>query len=746
MSLLGADTVNTKVGSCSCMDSGIPRLGIPHYMNLVETNTAVAAACLEPGKCATNFPGPGGLAASFNRTLWHLKGEAISDEMRALNNYGWHRGVSIPYALIGLTGFGPNINIIRDPRFGRNSELPSEDPFLSGSYAVEYVRGCQEGSDPNYLKMISGLKHYDAYSVETGRGNKLFNISMFDLWDTYLAQYSLGFRADKGNAMATMCSYAGVNGVPSCANNYLLNEVIRKKFNRPNVVVASDCGAIGNMLTDDVKYAKNSSDAAAKALNGGCDLDLGDQYYPPASSGGNDGLTIAIEDGLTTEAQVDAALTRVLAARFKTGQFDPLENQPYTKIGIDVVDSYQHQLLNYESALQSFVLLKNSGNTLPFPVGKQLAVVGPHVYSTRDLMSDYKGDQQCYGGNDDCVETIANTFTNLNGITKTVVQKGVDLDSNDSSQIPAALAAASNADYVVLCIGIGNDQEHEGIDRTNISLPGLQEEFSKKILALGKPTVVVLINGGIVAIDDLIDISPAIIEAFYPSTKGAYALFQTIFGFENRWGRLPMTVYPTKYIDQVDFFDFNMSAPPGRTYRYYTGKPLFEFGFGLSYTSFSFSCDLTSPPKIGIHNNNNHDFAASFINITCKISNNGSMAGDEVLMVYHRVSEDIRKKIGDAHPVPIKGLVGFERVGPIPSNQQSTAHFSLNATEVLSLTNNDGDKVVYPGVHFFDVSDGLSLHSLSVSVSSQFVVVVDQAPRMPVKLPEPLLKTQTHSK
>ena len=230
--LMSADK-HTHVSSCNMMSAGCLRLGIPSYMHLVETNTAVASKCLGPGKCSVNYPGPTGLGASFNRTLWSGKGHAMGEEMRAFNNLRWYRATGdAPHSLIGLNGYGPNLNIARDPRYGRTSELPGEDPFLSGQYAVAMVRAAQGNDDyesgkSKFLKMTLGLKHYDLYSVEEPRPSFIPAVTAHDLWETYLAQYSLGFSnkdADgnpAGGAMATMCSYAGLNGVPSCANDYV---------------------------------------------------------------------------------------------------------------------------------------------------------------------------------------------------------------------------------------------------------------------------------------------------------------------------------------------------------------------------------------------------------------------------------------------------------------------------------------------------------------------------------------------
>jgi len=698
--LLGPDT-KTGVGACNFMDAGVVRLGIPPYMHLVETNTAVASTCLGPMKCATEFAGPTGLAASFNRSMWLAKGDVISTEMRAFNNLNWYRATGdAPKSLIGLTGFGPNINIVRDPRFGRNSELPSEDPLLSGQYAAHYVRGCQQGRDGNstYLRMVSGLKHYDAYSVEDGRPYRSFNISHFDLWDTYLPQYRIGFAA---GARATMCSYASINGVPSCANDYILNQVLRDTWGHDYVVVGTDCGAIDNMINAN-HYAKSPLDAVQKSFNAGADMELGDTYYSPTQYGGSGLLEQAVQQGLVTTDRVKTSVRRVLQNRFLLGQFDPLAQQPLTRIGAEAVNSSAHQAINLDATLQSIVLLKNQG-VLPLSAGRKLAVLGPHSISTRDLIEDYAGDQRCSDGSDNCIPTIGAMLTAANGPQFTTVVPGIAMDSRDRSGIPAALAAARLADAVVLCLGIGHTQEHEGMDRTLITLPGLQEEFALQVFALGKPVVLVLVNGGVVAIDNLINPADAIVEAFYPSMRGGEALASLLFGQTNRWGKLPVTMYPAAYTSQVSMYNFDMSLAPGRTYRYYTGPVLFPFGFGMSYTTFDMNCDPTPSEDT----------------YQCQLRNTGNVDGDEVIMVYHRVGDDISKKV--THPVPLRRLVDFERAF-VARGGSSSVYFNFSF-EYLVLTDDSGQEVVYPGTHYLDFSRGVGPVQTITIQFDRYVVV-----------------------
>ena len=259
-----------SLGSDTCGDhtGGSTPIGLGDYYWLVEANTNIAAKCF-PGKegaCPTTFVGPLGMGASFNRTSWNLKGGVLGTEMRAFNNLAWHRGNT--ENKIGLTGFGPNINLARDPRFGRTSELPGEDPFHLGHYAAHMVRGMQEEDAAGHPKMLTYLKHFTAYSTETNRGHDTYAISPFDLHDSYLAQYKIAF--EEGNASGVMCSYDAINGRPSCANGALLNDVIRGEWGQEHAFVTTDCGAVSNMLGAPAHAPSNEAAAAWTINNGTC--------------------------------------------------------------------------------------------------------------------------------------------------------------------------------------------------------------------------------------------------------------------------------------------------------------------------------------------------------------------------------------------------------------------------------------------------------------------------------------------
>jgi len=257
-------------------------------------------------------------------------------------------------------------------------------------------------------------------------------------------------------------------------------------------------------------------------------------------------------------------------------------------------------------------------------------------------------------------------------------------------------------------LGIGNTQEHEGIDRTMISLPGLQEKFALAVLATGKPVVIVLINGGIVSIDNLVAPAPAIIEAFYPAFRTGEALYLSIFGQTNRWGKLPVTVYSSNYIGQVDMYSFDMTKAPGRTYRYFSGKPLYPFGFGLSYTTFTYTC--TGSYSLGV------------ATINCVIVNNGTRAGDEVLQVYHRAGDDVRAKV--THPIPARSLIDFGRWAVEENHGRVSTTFTISSSK-FALTNLQGDKVLYSGTHYIDVTNGVNPSSTyAITISNTEVLSV----------------------
>merc|ERR1712166_212585 len=692
---------------CGVHTRGKPSIGLPNYFWLTEANTAVAASCYtadptDPYRCATTFVGPMNMGASFNRSSWRAKGNVLGTELRAFNNLGWNRAREENY--IGLTGFGPNINIARDPRFGRVSEVPSEDPIHSGVYGAEMISGMQTQDEAGHPKMIAYLKHYTAYSREQDRMHSEANISTFDLFDTYLPQYELAFQA---NASGVMCSYDSINGVPACASNFLLNEMIRDKWGQPNALVTTDCGAVSNMLGQlepspgRTRLAATPEEAAAWTIMNGTDLEMGSLIW-------TNHLLNATKIGLVTEARVARALRRGLRQQFIAGRFD---SGVWADIGPSSINSSFHRQIQAEAALQGMVLLKNKDRTLPLTPGTNIAVVGP-MGLTQLLTSDYAGADQAIGtrgeggcwplGDRSCVVTIAEAITQINNGT-THSSPGAAMSSasspsnvtTDSKLIAEAVAIATKADVVILVLGNSRDQEHEGIDRGDIGLPANQAVLARAVLAIGKPTVLVLSNGGAIAFDELIDGAAAIVEAFNPA-HNSIELAQLLFGKANRWGKLPVTIYSLNYthggegLPAQPMAQYDMVASPGRTYRYYQGRPLFPFGWGLSYSLFSHTCDCYT--------------AATDLICACTVNNTGEMAGDEVVMLYDSLSSNIRTDVGNSHPVPAKRLIDFSRV-TIASHSSATVEFVVPKSS-LYLTTADGDRKVYPGQHDLVFSRG----------------------------------------
>jgi beta-glucosidase-like glycosyl hydrolase len=603
--------------------------------------------------------------------------QVIGIELRSL----WLQGV--PEAsgrpVIGLDCWSPNININRDPRWGRNQEVPGEDPYLTSQYGIAYTKGIQEGEDSRYLLAVVTLKHWACYSLENYKGvSRLgFNavVTPYDQTNTYFVAWRAS--VTEGNAMGVMCSYNAVNGIPSCANKFL-NDTLRGTFGFKGYVT-SDSGAINCMVADH-HYVPTLQQAAAAAITAGTDINSGGVYESD--------LVNALHENLISEKDIDNALYNQFKIRFQLGLFDPIENQPYWHYPPEAVNTPQSQALNMLATRQSLVLLKNEGSILPFAKGKSVAVLGPHGNAQGALVGNYIGEI-CPTNGFACITSPFTAITNTNKGGKTVYSQGCAVNSTSTAGFDAAIAAAKASDYVVLIIGIDQTIEREGYDRIDITLPGVQEQFAKMVIAVGKPTVVVLINGGIVAIDNLKPIAPAIIEAFYPGYWGGVALADVIFGDYNPGGKLPVTYFGADYINQSNFLSMSMTDSPGRTYRYYTGTPLWEFGFGLSYTTFTLNWTTSEEHRNSISN----EFI-DYATYKVVIKNTGKIAGDEVAQAYFSPPSGPLKK----------QLFGFERVHLEP-NQEITLTFQTTY-ETFKLADEEGNTLSTPGTYKIIFTNG----------------------------------------
>ncbi|EGD72666.1 hypothetical protein PTSG_04397 [Salpingoeca rosetta] len=597
----------------------------------------------------------------------------------------------------------PNININRDPRWGRNQEVPSEDPLLNGEFGKLYTMGLQQGEDSRYTKVVVTLKHWDAYSLEDSDGFTRHNfdakVSNFALMDTYWPAFRKAVM--EGNAKGVMCSYNALNGRPTCTHP-LLTKVLRDiwKFDG---YVTSDTGAIEDIYAKH-HYTANASAAVAAALRDGrCDMDSGAVYH--------DALLDAVNSGECSMDDVDRALYNTLKLRFELGLFDPIEDQPYWRINASSINTTYAQDLNMKITLESMILLQNHNNALPFKKGRKVAVIGPHINAQEALVGNYLG-QLCPDDSFDCITSPLAAIEAINGMSNTVSAMGSGVLACTDASIQEAVNVAKDADYVVLLIGINDTIEAESNDRTSIDLPQCQHKLTAAIAHLNKTTAAVLINGGMLAIEQEKKQLPAIIEAGYPGFYGGAAIAKTIFGDNNHLGgKLPYTVYPADYIHKINMSDMEMTNSPGRSYRYYTGQPLWPFGFGLAYTTFSVQSPGPSASTFATGSN------TSF-SLPVHVVNTGKRTGDTVVQVYmapvslpHR-SFSLKKQ-----------LIAFERVHLTP-NQRLGVTIPLSADVFNMVDPVTGNVVSTPGSYRLVVSDGVApTLRFSVSLHGDEVVV-----------------------
>ena len=831
--LVGRMTLEEKISQTMNSAPAIDRLGIPAYDWWNEALHGVARAGV-----ATVFPQAIGLAAMWDEDHLHTVATAISDEARAKHHESVRQGQHDRYQ--GLTFWSPNINIFRDPRWGRGMETYGEDPFLTGRLGVAFIRGLQ-GDDPEYYKVIATSKHFAVHSgPEPERHVFDAQVSDRDLYETYLPH----FRATvvEGGVYSLMGAYNRVRGESASAHSFLLQELLRDRWKFEGYVV-SDCGAIRDIYANH-KIVKTAEEAAALGIKRGCDLNCGNTYRSLAG---------AIEQGLLTEEELDVSVKRLFTARMKLGMFDPPEKVKYARIPYSVNDSPENSKLAEETARKSIVLLKNDAGALPLSKGLgTVAVIGPNADDVEVLLGNYNGtpsnpvtplegirnkvgssSQVLYARGCDVAQGIVSFepvpdaalwtdaegerrngvslefFNNLNfegepvrksilsnikadwgndvpypeltddqfsvrlSAEITVPETGeysfrtagsfgrllldgkslggrfgsgpqfVALKAGESYPITVeiadrrggmnfelqyamqgrdltaeAVSAARKADVALMFLGLSPRLEGEemrvqvegfsGGDRVSIGLPNVQEQLMKAVAATGTPTVLVLLNGSAVAVNWADENIPAIVEAWYPGQAAGTAIADVLFGDYNPAGRLPVTFY--RSLDGIPAFeDYSMKE---RTYKYFTGDPLYPFGHGLSYTTFAYG-DLEVPRSVK---------AGETVPVSVTVTNSGQRAGDEVVELYITDREA-------SVPVPIRKLVGFKRVG-LKAGESQKVSFEIDPRE-LSLITDDTRRVIEPGV--FDLSvggkqpgfSGTADSETTETVTGQFTVTGD---------------------
>ena len=668
--LVGRMTIDEKISQMGSVAPAIERLGIPQYNWWNEAGHGVARAGL-----ATVFPQVIGMASTWNPDLILSMAKVTSDEGRAKHHEAVRAGVRDLYT--GLTFFCPNINIFRDPRWGRGQETYGEDPYLTSRLAVNFIRGLQ-GDDPRYLKTVATAKHFAAYSGPDDQRH-YFNavVSQRDLRMTYLP----AFRAciTEAKAYSIMGAYNEVNGEACCASPTLLQKILRGEWGFDGYVVA-DCGAVDDIFTNH-RLAKSEAEAVAMAVKAGCDLECGCTYNLPCDYGR---LSTAIQQGLVTEDDINRSVKRLFMARFRLGMFDPDNQVSYAQIPFSVVDSPEHREMALEVARQSLVLLKNEGNLLPLDKGKiaSIAVIGPNADDTLVLSGNYLGSPAAP------VSVLAGIRALVPPDTRVNYARGSDILDSSHDGFNEAVQAAKSSQVAVVVVGLSQQLEGEagqqegnpaGVvslgDRTDLDLTQVQEELLEAIYATGKPVIMVLINGSALSINWASKHIPAILEAWYPGQAGGTAVAEALFGLTNPGGRLPVTFYQS--ISDLPAFD-NYSME-NRTYRYFTGQPLYTFGFGLSYTTFAYR-NLQVVPETGR--------SGEPVSVQVEIENTGQLPGDEVVQLY-------LKDVEASLPVPQLQLQGFSRISLAPGARQ-TVKFSLTA-EQMSFADEDGKWVLEPG-------------------------------------------------
>jgi beta-glucosidase len=656
--LIGRMTLEEKVSQMKDVAPAIPRLGIPAYNWWNEALHGVARSGL-----ATVFPQAIGMAATWNAPLVFREATVISDEARAKYHEYLRHDSHQRYQ--GLTFWSPNINIFRDPRWGRGQETYGEDPFLSGQLAVPFVRGLQ-GDDPKYFKTVATVKHFAVHSgPEPERHHFDAVVSERDLHESYLPQFEAGIR--DGGAYSLMCAYNRLDGAPACASDMLLKDILRGAWHFPGYVV-SDCGAIDDIYLRH-KVVATAAEAAALAVKSGTDLDCG-RVYP--------NLVEAVARGLITEAEIDTSVKRLFLARFRLGMFDAPAHVRWASTPFDILDDSAHRALALQAARESMVLLKNAGRALPLSKSLgTIAVIGPNADEPRVLLGNYNGEPSSI------VTPLRGIRAAVSPATRVLYARGSDLadgfppaglqppsapaTSADSLEAEAVLAARQ-ADVVIMVLGLTSRLEGEemkiaidgfrGGDRTSIDLPAPQRHLLQTITALGKPTVLVLLNGSALAVNWAHEHVPAIVEAWYPGQSGGTALADVLFGDYNPAGRLPVTFY--RSVSDLPAFDEYAMA--GRTYRFFTGTPLYAFGHGLSYTTFRYSKLRTGKAPFGAKTFGTTDT----LSIQVDVTNSGRRAGDEVVQLYVRHPSSKVSR-------PIRDLRGFARVTLRPGERRTVS-------------------------------------------------------------------------
>ncbi|MBN2342512.1 MAG: glycoside hydrolase family 3 C-terminal domain-containing protein, partial [Deltaproteobacteria bacterium] len=642
--LVAQMTIEEKASQMGDKAPAIPRLNIAAHDWWNEALHGVARAGI-----ATVFPQAISMAATFDDELIFDIATVISTEARVKNNIQQKP----------LTYWSPTVNLARDPRWGRNEETYGEDPYLASRLAVAFVRGMQ-GDDPIFLKTVATPKHFIANNIEATRHTGSSDVDERNLREFYMPAFKSAVM--EGGAHSVMCAYNRINGVPACANSWLLTDVLRNEWGFDGYVV-SDCWAIQDIV-DGHHYVETDIEASDVAIAAGTDLNCGDRYQAD--------IVEAVALGVISEAEVDEALTRLFTARFMLGEFDEAENVPYKSIPDTELDSPDNRALAQTAAAKAMTLLKNDG-ILPLDGSavSSIAVIGPNA--DRLVFGGYSG-------------TATAPVTVLNGISTEAEKYGMFVTftegtaisgESETSSIAEAASLAAAADVAVVVLGTDLSLTDEGRDRDNISLPAIQDELLRAVQAVNSNTVLVLVTGAPLDINWADETLPAILNAGYAGQSAGTAVADVLFGNQNPGGRLPQTWFASiEDLPPMDDYDI---IEGNRTYMFFNGAVLYPFGYGLSYTEFEYS-NLVVSPSVAVTG----EIAVSF-----DVMNIGDREGDEVAQVYIR---DVEATV----PVAIKKLQRFNRITLAPGEVQSLS-FTVSAADLGYFDMNAHQFITEPG-------------------------------------------------
>lgn len=662
--LVDSMTLEEKVFQMINQAPSIGRLHIKSYNWWNEALHGVARA-----GTATMFPQAIGLAAAFDEEMMEIVGDAIATEARAKFNMQQEFGDTDIYK--GLTFWAPNVNIFRDPRWGRGHETYGEDPYLTSRLGVRFVEGLQ-GHDENYLKAAACAKHYAVHSgPEELRHSFDARVSEKDLHETYLPAFKA--LVQEAKVEAVMGAYNRTNGEPCCGSKTLLKDILRDNWGFDGHVV-SDCWAIKD-FHEGHGVTAGPVDSAALAVQNGCDINCGSMFIY---------LLEAIKQGKVTKEQIDTAVTRLFTTRMKLGLFDEPEKVPFNRIPYEVVDSKEMVELNLSVARKCLVLMKNQDNLLPLNKSsvKTIGIIGPNANNRKALEGNYEGTASRYvtvqEGFQDYLGEDVRVLTSVGCHLYKDRISGLGIYNDRIAEVKGICKAS---DVIIACMGLDPSLEGEEGDEGNefdsgdkqtLNLPGLQEEVLKTIYESGKPVILVLLSGSALAINWADDNIPVIIQGWYPGAWGGRAIAELVFGEYSPQGKLPVTFYRTTE-ELPDFTDYSMAD---RTYRYMKNEALYPFGYGLSYAAFDFFDLKLSQDEI----------TPEGIEVTVTVKNSGSHSGTETVQAYVKA---------DMNHTPNAQLKAFTKVALCPVEEKTVKLFL--PAEAFALFDEKGRRSVVPG-------------------------------------------------